>query len=300
MPAKMVVGAFTPSVLLRVARSGGWLAEHHLDVEEVLVPSSPAQFRALLDGDLHAVFTNPDNVVAYRFWPDNPLGRTADVTVVSGIDRGLGLGLYARPGSELARLREAATLRMAVDVPTSGFAFVLYALAESFGMSREDYEVMALGSTPTRLAMLLEGQCDATMLNAGNELRAEAAGCPLLGRVRDVVSPYLGTVLAVAGNAHLGRARRLTRALASTAGRILDGTLDDLTADQAQAALDLDPVLARRYVAGLKDPRNGLVRDGVVGRRELAAVVGLRRRYQSGAVRWLDDVMAADSGLVTM
>jgi hypothetical protein len=43
-----------------------------------------------------------------------------------------------------------------------------------------------------------------------------------------------------------------------------------------------------------------LVRDGVVGRRELAAVVGLRRRYQSGAVRWLDDVMAADSGLVTM
>ena len=63
-----------------------------------------------------------------------------------------------------------------MDVPGSGFAFAMYALAESIGLGRDDYEVVALGSTPKRLQALLAGECAATMLNAGNELHAEAAG----------------------------------------------------------------------------------------------------------------------------
>ena len=56
--------------------------------------SSPAQFRSLLDGELDVALTSPDNVLAYRFDPGNPLGQVADVRIVSAIDRGMGLGLW--------------------------------------------------------------------------------------------------------------------------------------------------------------------------------------------------------------
>src|SRR5262249_25481617 len=55
MPDAIRVGTFTPSVLLRVARRGGWLRRAGVEVAETPVRSSPEQFAALLDGALDAV-----------------------------------------------------------------------------------------------------------------------------------------------------------------------------------------------------------------------------------------------------
>ena len=96
--------------------------------------------------------TSPDNVLAYRYNPRNPLGRLADARMVAAVDRGMGLGLYARPGLTAADLRGA---RVGVDVPVSGFALALYALADVLGVARDDYELVTLGSTPRRLEALL-------------------------------------------------------------------------------------------------------------------------------------------------
>jgi ABC-type nitrate/sulfonate/bicarbonate transport system substrate-binding protein len=290
---------FSPSVLIRVARRTGCLDSHDLMIDEIPVLSSPAQFRSLLDGDLDAVLTSPDNVVAYRFVPDNPLGVTADVTIVSAIDRGLGLALYARPAITAADQLRGATV--GVDVPTSGFAFAMYALAESIGLSRDDYQLVALGSTPKRLDALLAGRCDATMLNAGNELSAEEAGCVPLARVADVCTPYLGTVLSVAGSESIEPARRLAAALSATAGDICAGHVDGVALDEVTAALGLRRQLAERYLARLKDPQEGLVADGRVDLPSLTTVVDLRRRYLPSVVDGID-VLAGSldpgSGLV--
>ena len=299
MGQRLAVGVFSPSVLIRVARRTGRLDEHDLMIDEIPVLSSPAQFRSLLDGDLDAVLTSPDNVVAYRFVPDNPLGVTADVTIVSAIDRGLGLALYARPAITAADELRGATV--GVDVPTSGFAFAMYALAESIGLSRDDYQLVALGSTPKRLDALLAGRCDATMLNAGNELSAEEAGCVPLARVAGVCAPYLGTVLSVAGSESLEPARRLAAALRATADDICSGNADEVTLDEVIAALGLRRQLAARYVARLKDPQEGLVADGRVDLPSLTTVVDLRRRYLPSVVDGIDVLAGAldpGSGLV--
>ena len=275
MRTRVTVGAFSPSVLLRVARRTGALATTGLDVEETTVPSSPTQFRSLIDGTLDAVLTSPDNVIAYRYSPTNPLGRTVDARIVAAVDRGLGLALYGRPG--LTAPGRGPTF--GVDVPTSGFAFALYALAEWLGLERHDYRLATLGSTPRRLAALLAGECDATLLNAGNELRAELAGCPRLARVRDVCHPYLGTVLAVVGPDQLEPATRLAEALRITAAAIVAGDLDEITSTEAGSALDLPPQSVRRHLDQLKDPDQGLVSDGRVDPNALRTVVELRRRY---------------------
>jgi ABC-type nitrate/sulfonate/bicarbonate transport system substrate-binding protein len=298
------VGAFSPSVLLRLARRTGRLASSDLIVAETAVASSPAQFRSLLAGELDAVLTSPDNVIAYRYSPTNPIGRTADARIVAAIDGGLGLALYGRPGwnsTAPSSLTELAGARFGVDVPTSGFAFAMYALAESAGLSRDEYGLVTLGSTPKRLAALLAGECDATMLNAGNELRAEQAGCRALVRLSDVCTPYLGTVLAVAGDTRLEPTTRLAGALCDTAAAIRAGELDDLAADEAGDALDLTPDLARRYVERLKDPVEGLVADGRVDPAALRTVVDLRRRYQPSVVDGVDllaEALVPGSGLL--
>ena len=289
MPTTVALGTFTPSVLLRVARGTGRLADAGLAVTETAVPSSPGQFAALLDGSLDAVLTSPDNVLAYRYSPTNPLGRTADARIVSAVDRGMGLGLYGR--SDAAGLRGAT---FAVDVPGSGFAFAMYALAESIGLDRTDYEIVALGSTPKRLTALLAGDCAATMLNAGNELHAEAAGYRPLATVREVCSPYLGTVLAVVGESPV--AAPLAAALAATAKDIVAGTLDAEVLAEAGGALDLPEPLARRYLARLRDPAEGLVPDGVVDPDSIRTVLDLRRRYRPETLDGTDVFAAALAG----
>ncbi len=279
--AELVVGTFTPSVLLRVARRIGALDALSLAVREEPVTSSPGQFRSLLSGAHHAALTSPDNAVAYRFVPDNPLRQTADIRILLGVDRGLGLALYGRPGLTFVSCVRGATV--GVDVANSGFAFALYHLLESAGLRRaRDYRVVELGSTPRRLSALLAGECDATMLNAGNDLHAEVAGCSVLIRVVDVTAPYLGTVLAVVGRP-TEPACALAGALRDTATEIVHGAARDIAVEEASAAIGLPPSLAHRYVERLADPREGLVLGGAVDLESMANVVALRRRHGGGA-----------------
>jgi hypothetical protein len=261
------IGTFTPSVLLRVARRTGRLGP---EVTEVPVASSPAQFAALADGSLDAALTSPDNVLGHR-------GRI-DVTVLAAIDRGMGLALYSKLG--VAELRGAT---FGVDVPTSGFAFAMYDILAGLGLPRSAYDLVALGSTPKRLAALLAGDCAATMLNAGNELHAEAAGYRALGRAPE---PYLGTVLvSLSARPELSQpaaentGEGLTAALVSTADAILAGELDDVVTEEAATALDLPGELAGKYLARLRSPTEGLVAGGVVDPAAMATVEGLRRKY---------------------
>jgi len=285
MRTRLVLGSFTPSILLRVARELGQLAEQDLDVVEQAVTSSAAQFRALVDGQLDVVLTSPDNVLAYRLLPNNPLGEIVDVKIVSAVDRGLGLALFSGPGvNSVAELRGAT---FAVDVPNSGFAFVMYALAERLGLPRGEYSVMPLGSTPRRLAALMAGTCDATMLNAGNDLVASAAGCAELGQVTDVAPAYLGTVLASSGESDPEAVARLGAALRAASAAVLSDTVDDLAGALAGDVLKLPPDLARSYVRTMKNLRHGLIPDGRVDRPSMEAVVRLRRRFEPA---WLDGV----------
>lgn len=274
---QITLGVFSPSVLLDMARGTGRLAEAGLQVRDVPVPSSPAQFTALRDGELDAVFTSPDNVLAYRFLPKNPLGELLDVEIVAGIDRGLRLCLAARPG--VVGLSEVAGGRLGVDVPNSGFAFVGYALLAELGIARDGLEIIALGSTPKRATALHSGGCDLTVLNAGNELTARAHGCLLLADVTRL-GPYLGTVVArLRDGAAGGAVDRLVAVLAETARAIRSGALDAEAAASAARLLALDPELAAEHVGVLKDPLRGLIIDGAVDVAALDTLVGLRRQF---------------------
>ncbi|HEX5494490.1 MAG TPA: PhnD/SsuA/transferrin family substrate-binding protein [Mycobacteriales bacterium] len=285
MTSPLRVGTFSPSILVRLARETGALSRHGLEVAEVPVPSSPAQFRSLRAGDLDVALTSPDNVLVYRFLAANPIGGRLDVRIVLAVDRGLGLSLFGRAGIDSTAAVGGGVV--GVDVSDSGFAYAGYELLARAGLRRDvDYRVVELGSTPGRLRSLLAGECDATMLNAGNDLRAEDAGLNRLARITGSSGPYLGTVLAAPGAACQRRDQRigaLVAALRQTGAALLAGRHRDLAATLAAHASDMSPAAATRYVDTLVDPDEGLVPTGRVDSESLATVVGLRRRHQPHA-----------------
>jgi ABC-type nitrate/sulfonate/bicarbonate transport system substrate-binding protein len=252
-----------------------------LRVDQIPATTSPAQFQALLDGELDAIVTSLDNVLAYHCVAGNPLGHTVDVRILAALDRGLGLTLYSRSGSP-----EPGNV-LGVDVPESGFAFVAYELLDRLGLPRADYTVEALGSTPRRTDALLSGQCDLTVLNAGNELRAEAAGALRLASVTEI-GPYVGSVLATRGETIQqdgGMLSSLIGALLKTSHDLVTGKNIEAATEAARRRLGLDQDAAGRHVRMLVDPAEGLIADGWMSHDALSTVVELRNRHLPAATQ---------------
>ncbi len=277
------LGTFTRPVVLDVARRDGSLAAAGLTVHETQVVSSPAQFTSLEAGEYDLVFTSPDNVIAYRFVANNPLGRILPVEIIAGVDRGLGLSLCLAPGVTSPELVRGKAV--GVDVPQSGFAFVAYELLRRAGLSREDYTLSTLGSTPRRAAALAAGECAATVLNAGNELRAAGAGCTIHSSVSDI-GPSLGTVVARMATDDPERRdvhRRFTDVIDATVRHIVAGAREDLVVQSARELLDLDEREARAHYRCLLDPANGFLPSGRIDRASVATLLELRRRFLPSA-----------------
>jgi ABC-type nitrate/sulfonate/bicarbonate transport system substrate-binding protein len=287
MTTELRVGTFTPSFLIDRARRDGRFDEAGLSVVEESVSSSPQQFRDLAAGGYDVVFTNPDNVVAYAFLEDNPLGRRLELRVFAGLDRGLGLGLYR--GAQVG----ARPWRLGVDVASSGFALVAYEILARHRLDVAEMTIVELGATPRRGAALIAGECDYTILNAGNDVRAASRGCVLVEPVTNL-GPYLGTVLAaLAGDDATARAaqNRFRDALVATIADVLAGEREADVLASLGAVLGLDDASARAHLETITAAASGLVAGGRVDRASFATVVDLRQRHRPHDS--LDDVVSS-------
>ena len=272
MTQTLRLGIFSANVVADWAQQHGVFAAHDLAVEQLPVASSPAQFASLTAGEYDAVLTSPDNVATYVLNEGNPLGRRLDLQILRAVDRGGRLSLVGGPGVD--SVEALAGRRFAVDVPTSGFAFVGFALLRRAGLEAgRDYEVVTAGATPRRRQLLAAGEFEATLLNAGHEARAVRAGAHVLGVVSDVVRPYLGTVLATRTDidtpALLAAWDDAERAVLAPENRA------DVTALLATQP-DTDAGIAAQMYETLLDPLHGLCAGGEVEPAAVEAVLRLR------------------------
>jgi ABC-type nitrate/sulfonate/bicarbonate transport system substrate-binding protein len=275
MTQTLRLGIFSANVVADWAQERGVFAEHGLAVEQLPVASSPAQFASLTAGEYDAVLTSPDNVATYVLNEGNPLGRRLDLQILRAVDRGGRLSLVGGPGVD--SLEALAGRRFAVDVPTSGFAFVGFALLRRAGLEAgRDYEVVTAGATPRRRQLLAAGEFEATLLNAGHEARAVRAGAHVLGVVSDVVRPYLGTVLATRTDVDTPALRALLAAWDDAERAVLaPENRADVTALLATQP-DTDAEVAAQMYETLLDPLHGLCAGGEVEPAAFEAVLRLR------------------------
>ncbi|MCW2699533.1 MAG: transporter substrate-binding protein [Blastococcus sp.] len=275
MTQRLRLGIFSANVVANWAQQHGVFAAHGLDVEQVPVVSSPAQFASLTAGEYDVVLTSPDNVATYVLNDGNPLGRRLDLDILRAVDRGGRLSVVGAPG--IARLADLRGRRFAVDVPTSGFAFVGFALLRRAGLEPgRDVEVVTAGATPRRRQLLAAGEFEGTLLNAGHEARAVRAGATALGVVSDVVRPYLGSVLATRADVPTSAVQALLDAWDDAERAVLaPANRDDVLALLATQP-DTDHEIAEEMYATLLDPVHGICLGGAVEPEAFEAVLRLR------------------------
>ena len=298
MTQTLRLGIFSANVVADWAHQHGVFAAHDLAVEQLPVASSPAQFASLMDGEYDAVLTSPDNVATYVLNERNPLGRRLDLEILRAVDRGGRLSLVGGPGIDT--LEALAGRRFAVDVPTSGFAFVGFELLRRAGLEPgRDYEVVTAGATPRRRQLLAAGAFEATLLNAGHEARAARAGAHVLGVVSDVVRPYLGTVLATRAGADTPALHALLAAWDDAERAVLAPENRAEVMALLARQPDTDDDIAAQIYATLVDPLHGICAGGDVEPAAFEAV--LRLRADQGGFEREHDLAAlsrAGGGLV--
>ena len=289
MAQRLRLGIFSANVVASWAVEHGVFTAHDLDVEQIPVASSPQQFQSLMAGEYDAVLTSPDNVATYVLNERNPLGRRLDLQILRAVDHGGRLSLVARPGVD--RMTDLTGGRFGVDVPTSGFAYVGFALLRAAGLEPgRDVTVVTAGSTPRRRQLLADGDFDATLLNAGHEARAARAGARVLGTVSDVVRPYLGTVLAIRRGGNTPAVAALLAAWDDAEREVVAPDRKDDVLALLQAQPDTDRETAEQMCATLLDPEHGLCIGGQVDPAAFESV--LRLRAEQGGFEQEHDLSA--------
>jgi ABC-type nitrate/sulfonate/bicarbonate transport system substrate-binding protein len=273
------LGLFSPSLPHLVAIREGYYEERGVTVEQQRIPSSAGLLRALRDGDLDVALTSPDNIANFRL---NKAGDgPVDARIIAAVDQAGSISLIGRPGVDAPGQIRLGTV--AVDARNSGFAFLLYELLKSADLAPDiDYRVLEAGGTPSRFEALLERSFEATMLNAGFDVRAQAKGGSLLIPTVDVIPAYLSTVLAARGE-YLDQAPGPVSRFVSGFRQAMNYCLDpahhaDCT-DLVASKWQVEPDVAARMVAAAADARAGLVPDAVITPAQLGAVLELRERW---------------------
>ena len=277
--APLRLGLFSPSLPHLVAVREGYYAERGVTVQQRRIPSSAALLRALRDGDLDVALTSPDNIANFRLnkVDDGPV----DARIIAAVDQAGSISLMGRPGIDgPGQIRRGA---VAVDARNSGFAFLLYELLNSVDLAPGiDYRVLEAGGTPSRFEALLKGSFEATLLNAGFDVRAQAEGSSLLVPTVEVIPDYLSTVLAARGQ-YLDEAPGPVSRFVSGFRRAMNYCLDparhaDCT-DLVVSEWQVEPDVATRVVDAAAGARTGVVPDAVIRPAQLAVVLELRERW---------------------
>ncbi|HEX2781868.1 MAG TPA: ABC transporter substrate-binding protein [Gemmatimonadaceae bacterium] len=280
-PDTLRLGYFSRSPVVAMAQRHGFFAAESLTVLEFQTPSSPVIFQRLRDGKWNLISTQIDNVFNYRFNASNPLGGTFDPTAIMGTDWGNGAALLARP--EYPTVESLRGKTVAVDSPNSGFAFVLYGIMRAHGLEKGvDYNVIVTGGTPGRYADLVAGRFDATILNAGYQFRAEAAGMQVLGQMHDAVNPSMGgSVVALRGwlDQHQNTAVRFIRAYVGAQKYVLDPANRDEVIAWLTTDAGGNSMVALRSYQVLTTGGDGLIPDGAIDTQGVRAMAALRSSF---------------------
>ena len=171
---------------------------------------------------------------------------------------------------------------IAVDAADSGFALLLYELLGRAGtVPGQDYQVVAFGGTPRRFEGLVHGDFDATMLNAGFDLRAADRGFPVLQTVSDVLPDYMATVLAALPRwlDKESAAGAFLRAWDRATTFALDRDNSEICVDIVKEQSEVSAKLAARIYQQAVHPQFGLVPGGHVSRSGVSSVADVRHRH---------------------
>jgi len=310
----LTVASFSVTPVMAFGAKKHFFEQEGLAITEKQTPSSPIIFQNLEAGNWHIILTQIDNVFNYRFNASNPDSliftnkngvATFDPVAIGGTDWGNGAKLMLRPDASTCETLRGKNI--IVDSPNSGFAFVAYGvLRNKCGFEPNvDYVVRTTGGTPTRFKDLVAGVTTAaynantkfftpkdvpvagTILNAGFQFRALAAGMVAMGDIPDAATPFMGGSIVVKESwlaDHGDVAVRFLRAYAKAQAYVLDPAnkaevLQWLKDDAAKTNAATASFVAQGTYDVLVKDQEGLIPDIGIDRQGLYETIKLRNSF---------------------
>jgi ABC-type nitrate/sulfonate/bicarbonate transport system substrate-binding protein len=280
-----------PNLPIFAALEQGYFVQEGIAVTLSTTPSSVYQIEKFYAGEFDLACTAFDNIVAYQEGMGAvALSGATDFRVIMGATQ-VELSVVVAPG-----IRSAEDLRgrtLALDAVGTGFAFVLYAMLEELGLSRQDYGQIPVGATPERWKSVKDGIHAGTITIEPFTSLAVAAGFHVLRKSTDTFPAYQGGIVA-ARQSWATKNPTLVKAFIRAYLKGLDWTLAPENRAKAAGLLqakmpEIKLGIIDAVMTSLLSPRSGLTPRAAILPDGMQTVLDLRSRYGEGG-KSLSDV----------
>jgi ABC-type nitrate/sulfonate/bicarbonate transport system substrate-binding protein len=260
---------------LFVAQEQGFFVKRGLSVELINAPNADELPKGLVDGRWQIVHSTSDNAV--KIADVDKL----DVALIIGGDNAHNHVIAQKDIKSFADLKGKTIV---LDGADTGYAYVIYAILEKYGLKKGDYNLNLVGATPKRLeALLHDANNKAGMINPPFSIQAIRAGLVDLGATVSFVGPYQGP----AGYALRSWAREHSDTVVDYLQSYIEAvrwTLDK--ANRAKATeilarrLSLAPDVAQDVYTIITGDAEGFAHDGQFDLEGFKNVLALRAAYE--------------------
>ena len=164
-----------------IAKEGGLYKKHGLDVDLIFINGSTRGVQSLVAGDLDfagAVGTSAIN------------GKLAggDILIVDSLVNTLPYYIIGKP--EIKSPEDLKGRTLATHIPGTSADFAVRLALRKFGIEYHDIKAVMVGGSPARVAAVINGQTDFTMVTEPGRLQAEKAGMKLIIDMAKLKIPF--------------------------------------------------------------------------------------------------------------
>ena len=178
------------SVPFWVAKDAGLFKKHGLDVDMLFINGSTRGIQSLIAGDLN--FTGAVGTSAIN-------GRLAggDIRIISSLVNTLPYYVVGKP--EIKSPEDLKGRSAATHIPGTSADFALRLALRRFGMDYLDIRAVTIGGSPARVAAVMSGQLDFTVVTEPGKIEAERAGLKVIMNMAKLDIPFQFTCAVTTG-----------------------------------------------------------------------------------------------------
>ncbi len=169
----------------------GLFAKEGLSVTHEITRGSNPAMQGLMDGKYQFVSTALDNTIAVAEGLGDVKFDNFDAVAILGVHSGMNK-IVGRP--EIKSFADIKGKAIGGDAAASGYGLVLVKILAGHGLIvNKDYTVLAVGSTPNRIAAMRDGKAVAAVISPPEHLRLLKEGYNLLGDATEAIGAYQGS-----------------------------------------------------------------------------------------------------------
>ena len=193
-----------------VAKDSGILAKNGLDLELIFISGSTRGIQSLIAGDVSFVGAIGTAVINGRL-------AGGDIAIVNSLTNTLPYYIMGSPAIKSPEQLKGKTA--AVHIPGTSADFALRLALKGAGLSYKDIKAVTVGGSPARIAAVMSGQLDFTIVQDAERIRGEQAGLKLIVDMAKLKIPFQLTCTATSGRMireNTDTVRRMVKAMAET------------------------------------------------------------------------------------